>query len=428
MKDRFSYLDGLRGIAALIVVIHHGFLFFDWGLYSGVPSEAKFQPWDLWLSGKPVLLLFFAGNFAVTIFFILSGFVLSHVFSRSDLSPAQLIVKRYVRLIVPVTAASIFALIVGLIAFASPAAQRYIPLNAGASSWVFSFKGMWESVSICIREALFTAPFTGVTLPTFNGVLWTMQVEFIGSVLLISTFWVAKRAMPRAPLSFAAGAAVLFLILEWQSRLSLFAAGLVLYWAFGARIQRVSKAREAAGIILISCGIFLGTMPESALRDSISNYLLNFSGYDPVVILSKSLVPWVPFAYLPVEMWHAAGAVLLLTGVLLSERARRFLSARIFLFLGYVSFSIYLVQANVRNFTAQPTFVFLQSIGMGHTEAMLCAVAVFAAATLLIGYVFANLVEGRSISWSGIAARRLMDLVPSRQEIPIESGGREGGH
>jgi peptidoglycan/LPS O-acetylase OafA/YrhL len=64
---RIKYLDSLRGIAALMVVIYHANCWLDFTkdrlVQSAVPSH--------------VLNIFFNANSAVALFFVLSGFVLS---------------------------------------------------------------------------------------------------------------------------------------------------------------------------------------------------------------------------------------------------------------------------------------------------------------------------------------------------------------
>ncbi len=64
---RITYLDSLRGIAALMVVIYHANCWLDFTkdklIQSAMPSH--------------VLNIFFSGNTAVALFFVLSGFVLS---------------------------------------------------------------------------------------------------------------------------------------------------------------------------------------------------------------------------------------------------------------------------------------------------------------------------------------------------------------
>ena len=70
-QERFHYLDSLRGLAALAVFFSHLIGAF------GLPSKLMF------LQNSPVRILWH-GEGAVTFFFMLSGFVLSHQLSKVD--------------------------------------------------------------------------------------------------------------------------------------------------------------------------------------------------------------------------------------------------------------------------------------------------------------------------------------------------------
>ena len=80
---RLEYLDAVRGIAAMMVVIYH-FIGWRWGDYT------KYH----------VASLIFNGSDAVSFFFVLSGFVLSYKYFHSDakLNLARFTYKRILRL------------------------------------------------------------------------------------------------------------------------------------------------------------------------------------------------------------------------------------------------------------------------------------------------------------------------------------------
>src|SRR5580693_9067482 len=91
---KVQYLEGLRGIAAMQVVLLHfvtGFL----------PDTAE-HAW-------PPLRVLFDGHTAVYVFFLISGTVLTPSFARGGAWPRQA-AKRLVRLGIPVAAAATIAL------------------------------------------------------------------------------------------------------------------------------------------------------------------------------------------------------------------------------------------------------------------------------------------------------------------------------
>jgi len=71
-----SYLDGLRGVAALFVVIHH---------YALQYTASSRQGWHMgaqgthnWFFQLPLVRVVHSGRFMVTIFFVISGYALSY--------------------------------------------------------------------------------------------------------------------------------------------------------------------------------------------------------------------------------------------------------------------------------------------------------------------------------------------------------------
>jgi peptidoglycan/LPS O-acetylase OafA/YrhL len=77
--DRFHYLDGLRGIAALSVVFYHINIYLDF-------TKSAFQ------SHLPLIILniFANGHSAVALFFVMSGFVLSFKYFQQKSTPAYI--------------------------------------------------------------------------------------------------------------------------------------------------------------------------------------------------------------------------------------------------------------------------------------------------------------------------------------------------
>lgn len=410
MRDRLEFLDGIRGVAALIVVFHHALIYFTLGLYTGQPQDSKFS-WDIALSGKS-FLLFFAGNFAVSIFFVLSGFVLSHVFLRTRSGPIALVAKRYVRLTVPITAASLMSWAICVLALSIAFIGPYVDIGPGFDG---ALANWLPALAFCLKEAFVHATITGFSGGTYNGVLWSMQVEFIGSVCLIVIFCFAKwlTRTQEAALNVATGIAVLFLLLEWQSNMALFAWGIVLY-----RLASVSMTprlwKEVIAIPLFVAGIYLGCMPESGARDQIMNKMLWTTGLSFDQLAEKTILSpilshfggrlWVPFPFMPVTLYHCFGAVLLMGAVLLSRQLRVMFESRVCLFLGAISFGLYLTHGILKTVICRPVYEFVVWLGLSPTIAMLAAVAVFVPIAIAAATAFTKLVEARSIAWSEKAA------------------------
>lgn len=84
-KDKIKYIEGIRGLAAIIVVLHHYTLAFYPALNFGDSNQTNFGNGSLeLLFANTPLNLIYNGGFAVSVFFILSGFVLSNAYHQSQ--------------------------------------------------------------------------------------------------------------------------------------------------------------------------------------------------------------------------------------------------------------------------------------------------------------------------------------------------------
>lgn len=166
--SRYSGLDGLRGLAALVVLIHHCALVSP-QLSAAVDSNGtgSFEPWVWWTTFTPLHLLW-AGHEAVYTFFILSGFVLALPFLRdSPPSWATYYPKRLVRIYLPVWASLVIALLMAWT----------VPRTAGSelSYWV----NLHDEPPHVLADAFL---LRGAGL--LNSPLWSLQWEMLFSLLL----------------------------------------------------------------------------------------------------------------------------------------------------------------------------------------------------------------------------------------------------
>lgn len=172
---RFAGLDALRGIAALIVVIHHASLTFPAFVGGATPTGAFAHPFpgDQWAVAvqRSPLNIFFAGPEAVYLFFVLSGFVLTLPFDR-EARPGWLSYypKRLVRLYLPIVASVLLAL----------ATIALVPrVVSPEQTWWVNAHLRRVSVGEALRD-MFVLLGTG----RFNSVLWSLRYEVIFSLLL----------------------------------------------------------------------------------------------------------------------------------------------------------------------------------------------------------------------------------------------------
>ncbi len=422
MKSRFSSLDGLRGIAALVVVLHHGAISHDYALYSGLAADSRFDG-DLALSGMPFLLVA-AGDFAVSLFLVLSGFVLAHSYLHSTLGTVGAVVKRYARLTIPIAATSLLSLATAVATpgFALPGAD-----GAGRSA-----ADLVAALRTCLLEAFYGSTVGGIHEPSYNGVLWTIPIEFQGSLLLIALFAASRFAAARAAakpervVDFAGAGALLLLLATWHSRFGLFGAGATLYWLFGPHRPRRRDVATWAGKAILVFALFLGTMPHSPQRIEVYDALVRLIGFSPESATTQTLVH--PLASLfgwkdplfyrltPIGLWHSIGAVLLLFGTLRDVAWRRLLERPFCLWLGEVSFPLYLVHSTVYRVVGLPLHGVLISAGFGYGTSSFVAITGFVAASLVAAHLLARTVEEAAVRWADRLGRTVDARVRSATE------------
>ena len=205
---RHHSLDGLRGILCCIVVIHH----FRCGFF----PCAVFGPNAEWVTNPrevcdedtsqpyfvPLLYPFVNGTFAVAVFFVMSGFVLSQrllfrdsieltsgdsdtrisFHQRMKLAAA----KRFFRLLFPVAAALVFADVLGFFRFHISAAEL------SHSRWMLLYGPLKPSFPLGLFQQILSGVWQGTC--TLNNSIWTMQWELFGSFLVFGLVAVLRES------------------------------------------------------------------------------------------------------------------------------------------------------------------------------------------------------------------------------------------
>ena len=331
---RLHHLDGLRGLAALVVVFHHFIVAFDFALYNGNPLNSR-NGWDLWLASSPFDVAL-PGNLSVCLFFALSGYVLAGSFSRTPLGIAALITRRYVRLGLPIFVVTMVAWAL----YATGAIQNHTAALLTHSDWLkgqmLGSTTVWRALS----EGAYGSLLNGTTL--FDSSLWTMSLEFAGSVFLIFIF-IGSRIFGRAETRRQCQCIVLLLFAAatYNTYLCLFGIGAFMS-VFDLRRRTETWCMNLWVVTpLIAVGLMLGTISYSLARP---NFVTGALLMTPI---SRFTLP-LPGSFGGAEaFWHAAGAVLLLVAIDGNPHLRRIFSGSVFQFLGRISFPLYLVHVPV---------------------------------------------------------------------------------
>lgn len=188
---RVSYLESIRGLASLLVFITHTSVVFFPYLVFGSQAHPDFHipqiqnnifSWGDWIHESP-LYIFFSGQFAVYIFFILSGYVLATPFlgeNGKELKAKILssLIKRPIRLL-PLCYFS--SLIIIILVFNNLTFLDEFNLTSGTSTPYVTRLQLWPWAESSISIRSFLSNFS-----SFNTVLWSIKVELYGSFILLA--------------------------------------------------------------------------------------------------------------------------------------------------------------------------------------------------------------------------------------------------
>ncbi|MEI6588178.1 MAG: acyltransferase [Candidatus Moraniibacteriota bacterium] len=379
--SKIRYLDGLRGLAAFEVIFHHFILAFYPALFSGPEILTHMKAGEeVYLSGSPLNLLY-NGNFAVCIFFVLSGYVLSHKFflhKDHEIITASAI-KRYVRLAIPV-AVSIFCVFI-LMKFSLFYNQQAAEISG--SGWLGGFWTFRPDFLDALKQMFFGTFFSNIF--DYNATLWTIAFEFMGSFLVFGFLAVFGKMKNRHLAYF------FFAVVFFQTYYLAFILGMLLsdIMAHKNTIIRKFDKSKLLSLGLLILGLFLGSYPSG--RD-ITGTMYAFM-YNP--LLSE-----------PEIVYHVLGAFCVILVLLDSKKLQKFFSYKYFLFLGEISFAMYLLHFLILG--SFSSFVFLKLVPlMSYAEAFGISFILSVALTFALSYLMSKYVDKRAVRFSHKLYERL---------------------
>ena len=381
-----------------MVVLHHAALGYDFGFYNGVATPGH-GAWEARLGGWPFMLPL-AGNYSVCVFFALSGYVLASSFRRTGLGAVALTAKRTLRLGIPILAVTLFAW-----ALAASGLIFNVEAQPITHSW---WMGMQTPPSggfpTALSDGLYGALLGLPDATAYDSSLWTMSIEFAGSLLLIAVF-VAMRPF-RKPGHSETILVIVFLalgVLGYFLYLCLFAFGAALRLSdLRARLERLPGLGWIMAALLV-LGIFLGTLPYAETRGAWPQWLAAHA-------LVKAGTGWQAedgaFRGIAGEnFWHAVGALMTLIAADNWRAFRDLLNRPVPQFLGRISFPLYLVHVPVLLSVGCGTFLALLHAGLLPGLAWTLGATLTVIAACLLAWAATPLIEEPAVRWSGAAAQ-----------------------
>lgn len=176
---RDTSIDGLKGVALLIVLLHHFILSFYPSVIGGVPQQINTKMgWELFIYKTP-LSIFFNGYFAVSLFFLITGYILTKKTCKNN-NGGEYVVQSIYRRVFRLMPLVIIVLFFGYIIMKLRLTFN-IPVNEYTkSNWLATFFPIKTvSITTMIIDIFTRIPF-GTSVEYYN-VLWIIPYELFGS-------------------------------------------------------------------------------------------------------------------------------------------------------------------------------------------------------------------------------------------------------
>ena len=340
-----AYLDGLRGLAALLVYFSHNVPWW-YGFEGGLEHGFGYHGEHMLATFPFVRSLFSGGAAAVAIFFVMSGYVLSIAPLRMlregrtrDLRRhlVAALIKRPFRLFIPVTAISlVFALVMQLPFGLAPHLEWPKPEPTLFSELLRWTRELGWTVNPLVEHGQFTHWFC------YDPPAWTMAAELRGSILVFNLLAVLSCIDVKWWI-YACGFTGLFMLAVYQWELACFSFGIVLaindFEKLGQKIlaSRLSiRCQHIFYHFVFFSGWYILGQPHG-VREPERSY-----GTPGWYFMTK-ILPRIYYNHEYWRFWNTIGATMLIYSIMNIKWIQSFLLWPSLRYLGKISFSLYLI-------------------------------------------------------------------------------------
>lgn len=365
--SKVKFLDGLRGICCFIVLIDHSINTLKQDIrFTDMPGIDGYIRKIIALSPLNII---YSGISSVCIFFILSGFVLSIKYNktRDDRLLFEGAIKRYPRLMIPVLSSMIFMYLTFLISNSLSGTTFNLPFLSA------------------IYQGLYLSAFTHTPLDNYP--LWSISFEMLGSLLLFSALSLFSRENKKTLLMLA-----LFVFLYFSNSFyCLFVAGSLFCIHKESKYLNPNKVTK---LIIFIAGIFIISTPLP--RPDVQLY----SGLYSYLKITKG----IPYREL-YDFLMMTGSIMIFYAIINSKIAERILSMRSILFLGKISFPLYLTHATILTIASSIYFLYgIEQSMINYLVTMLLVIPV----CVTVSLVFERFIDAPAVRLSSKIANAIM--------------------
>ncbi|KAK5061544.1 hypothetical protein LTR84_008088 [Exophiala bonariae] len=342
-RKRTAYLDGLRGFAALLVYWGHHEL---WAHDSEAILENVYgYDSQYYFVNLPGVRLFFSGgHLAVTIFFVLSGYVLSakpltYIQAGEQLSLgdnlSSALFRRWIRLHIPLICTTFLFMSSWHLFGYKTDTEAQSNFRDEVWNWYCEFKNF----SFVFRTG-------GEPMFSYNFHTWSIPVEFRGSVAVYTALLAFSRCTRNARLWCEVGLVIYFMYIAdgWSN--AAFIAGMLLCdleLLYASRnipetFKPLARFKHTIFYLMFFIALYLAGAPASS---SDIHVLKNSPGWHYLSYLKPQAVYDYKWFYL---FWAATFMVASIRHI---SWLKRFFETRFNQYLGRISYGFYLVHGPI---------------------------------------------------------------------------------
>jgi peptidoglycan/LPS O-acetylase OafA/YrhL len=335
-------------------------------------------------------MAFLSGSFAVAIFFVLSGFVLSIKFFhlKDQTIIKSMAAKRYIRLMLPALASVLLCYVLIKLGFS----HTDIAASVTHSSWLMVQWNFAPHLLDAIRSAMWGIFISSQT--PYNNVLWTMTTEFFGSFLVFGF------ALLFAHSKYRWIVYLLLIIVTINTWYIAFVIGMLFADLHSKGYLQQRKRGLKIVLPLLAVGLFFGGFPIGTPAGPI---------YSVLVIPNV-----IGINYL--SMYTILGASIVVASVLCVEQIARVLRHKRISVLGKYTFSLYLVHIPILFTFTTGIFVYFNAF-IGYNKSVVLSLIVSVPVVWVVAWLFERYIDAPSIYFARYCAqiyegKQILNLPP----------------
>ena len=341
------WIDGLRGIACILVVFSH------WSGYAGIEQDPVFGAtstytgtvYRQWYRLPIFRWVFCSADSAVSLFFIISGYVLSkkslkHIsdkeYEKFVMTLSSTALRRIPRLWIPASLCSL----TGMIIIKQGFRRQFLYIVPESSS---SIQELWNWFIECAKLSNPLAFHDVLTSSLYEFTLWTIPIEYLGSIAVFVSLLIMCRARKPYRQLFYIVAGLQVMLLRKTCHLSMFFAGMF-FAELDSDIGAQSTTTGLINHVLLLLCVWLCQIPKE---------MSVFSGYTtPGWTFLYHIVP----TSMAERFWNSVATVMLFFIAPRISWLKKALETRLCQFLGRISFSLYLIHFQFNDVFGRPHF------------------------------------------------------------------------